>query len=137
MMLGLSILVVVVTAGCGMFGRGGKAQDRFVRPGAPRTSPTGAFVASVEETDSGSGSVKTWTTVVVNASGAEVFRDTYAYSTRHALAVTWLSTKDQLWILSSDVGTAHIEPATDGKWVKTAITPQTRPDIPEEISDLK
>jgi hypothetical protein len=136
MMLGVSIMVLVVAAGCGMFGRGGKSQDRFVRPGAPRTSPTGAFVATVEEKQ-GPDSVKTWTTVVTDKDGAEVFRDGYAYSTRHAVAVTWLSTKDQLWILSSDVGTAHIEPGPDGKWVKTSITPQTKADVPQEISDLK
>jgi hypothetical protein len=137
MMLGLSIVVLFVAAGCGMFGRGGKSQDRFVRPGAPRTSPTDSFVASVEEKDSAADSVKTWTVVVADKSGVEVFRDEYAYSTRHSLAVTWLSTKDQLWILSGDVGTAHIEAGPDGRWAKTSITPQTRGDIPQEISQLK
>lgn len=68
--------------------------------------------------------------------GKEVFHDSTAYSTRHGVGVTWLSTKDQLWILSSDVGTSYVQ--SDGSvWTKTSITPTTRKDIPKEIHDLQ
>jgi hypothetical protein len=134
--LGVSLAVVLALAGCAIFGRTAKDEDRFVRPDSPRTSPSGSFVASVEDGPRQDG-VGTLVVVISDDAGAEVFRDQYAYSTRHGVGVTWLSGHDQLWILSSDVGTAHVDRRDDGTWTKTAITPETKGDIPQEIADLK
>jgi len=118
---------------CGMFGR--SKDDRFVRPDAPRSAPSGEFTASVEN-GPGQNGVKTWIVVIKDRGGREVFRDDYRYSTRHGVGVTWLSNRDQLWILSSDVGRAYVERGADGVWTKTKITPETRKSVPEEIDRL-
>jgi hypothetical protein len=131
----VSLAVVLLLAGCSMFGRSTDRQDRFVRPGAPRTSPSGTFTASVVPGPRQNG-VDTLVVVITDRAGAEVFRDDYAYSSRHGVGVTWLSDRDQLWILSSDVGTSYVEP-TGGRWTKVAITPETRADIPAEIDKLR
>lgn len=75
-----------------------------------------------------------WVAVIRdNATGAEVFRDSYAYDNRHGVGITWLSSADQLWLLSNDVGTAHVDRKPDGTWIKPSIYPETVGDIPEEI----
>ena len=66
----------------------------------------------------------------------EVFRDSYPYSTRHDIGITWLSGSDQLWLLPSDVGTAHVDRQPDGTWIKTGIRPETISQIPAEIAAL-
>ncbi|HLV59438.1 MAG TPA: hypothetical protein VKY81_11320 [Natronosporangium sp.] len=135
---GLLIAVLataLVIAGCGLFNRSGE-DDRFVRPGEPKTSPSGRFTAMVEPGPVQNGA-ETLIVVITTADGAEVFRDDYAYSTRHGVRVTWLSDRDQLWILSGDVGTSHVEPDSSGVWVKTGITPETVDDIPAEIDALR
>jgi hypothetical protein len=130
-----SLVLVVVLGGCGIFGRSSSRDDRFVRANAPRTSPSGGFTASIQSGPVQNG-VETSVVVITDGSGKEVFHDSYAYSNRHGVGVTWLSTKDQLWILSSDVGPAYVE-QNAGTWVKTAITPDTTSSIPTEIADLQ
>ena len=129
-----SVALVLVLAGCSIFGRSGGRQDRFARPGAPRTSPSGAYIASVVPGPPENG-VDTLVVVITDGSGLEVFRDDYAYSTRHGVGVTWLSDRDQLWILSADVGHSYVE-IRDGRWTKVDITPETSDSVPGEIADL-
>jgi hypothetical protein len=132
--VGASMVVVLALAGCLMSRSSASNEDRFVRPGAARTSPSGSFKASVEAGPDQNG-VATTVVVISDSAGHEVFRDNYAYSNRHGVGVTWLSTQDQLWILSSDVGSAHVD-RTDGGWVKTMVTPETKAAVPEEIVRL-
>jgi hypothetical protein len=128
-----ALVLVAGAVGCGQSGRP-DTNDRMVRQGSPRTSPSGDFIAAFQDGPDQNG-VATVVVVITDASGTEVFHDDDAYSTRHGVGVTWLSTSDQLWILSSDVGTSHVE-QHDGVWVKTAMTPQTLDTIPEEIEHL-
>jgi hypothetical protein len=130
-----ALVFVLVLSGCSMFGRSSDRQDRFVRPNAPRTSPSGTFTASVVPGPREDG-VETLVVVITDRSGTEVFHDDYAYSARHGVGVTWLSNHDQLWILSADVGTSYVEPR-DGTWTKVGITPETRGSIPAEIAQLQ
>ncbi|OLF19352.1 hypothetical protein BU204_02865 [Actinophytocola xanthii] len=120
-----------------MFGgdRGG-GEDRYVELDRPQRSPSGEFTASLVAGPEQDG-VATRVVVVTDTDGHEVFRDDYAYSTRHGVGVTWLSSADQLWILSADVGTAHVDRAADGTWTKTAISPETADTVPEEIERLR
>jgi hypothetical protein len=126
----------VSLAGCGSARRSSEPPDRFVGAGSPRTSPSGQFVASVKDGPDQNG-VPTWIVVIATASGRVVFEDDEAYSRRHGVGVTWLSNHDQLWILSSDVGTAHVDRAGAGAWVKTTITPDTVTTVPDEIARLE
>jgi hypothetical protein len=135
MLTGATLLLVTVVAGCGILGRSSGGTDRLVEPGTPRTAPSGRFVASVVDGPEQNG-VPTQVVVISDDKGTEVFRDDYAYSTRHGVGVVWLSGRDQLWLLSSDVGTAYVEQGDSG-WVKTAITPETRDQIPAEIAELR
>jgi hypothetical protein len=134
------VIALTVVAGCSLFGRdrggGGDDDDRFVQVGNPKTAPSGAYTASLDDGADQNG-VATRIVVITDADGEEVFRDDYAYSTRHGVGVTWLSSADQLWILSSDVGTAHVDRQADGTWTKTGITPETKDTIPEEIDQLR
>jgi hypothetical protein len=131
---GVLVIALAVVVGCSLFGR--DSDDRFVDVGRPKESPSGTFIASLEEGPEQNG-VETRVVVISDANGREVFRDDYAYSTRHGVRVTWLSSADQLWILSSDVGTAHVDRQEDGTWTKTAITPETADTVPEEIAELR
>lgn len=47
-----------------------------------------------------------WIVVITERAGREVFRDGEAYSSRHGVGITWLTDTDELWVLSSDVGTS-------------------------------
>jgi hypothetical protein len=129
-----SVALVLVLAGCAIFGRSGGRQDRFARPGSPRPSPSGAYIASVVPGPPENG-VDTLVVVITDQSGHEVFRDDDAYSTRHGVGVTWLSDRDQLWILSADVGHSYVE-IRDGRWAKVDITPETTASVPGEIASL-
>lgn len=131
----LAVVTVTLLAGCGMFGKSDRRDERFARPGEPKASPSGTYTAVVEYGPQQNG-VDTWV-VVLKEADKEVFRDSYAYSTRHGVGVTWLSTSDQLWVLSSDVGASHVDRTADGTWKKTAITPETRGDVPAEINELR
>lgn len=113
----------------------GQPEDRFVRLGVPKPSPSGAFVAHAEAGPLQNG-VATRVVVVKNAGGSEVFRDSYAYSTRHGVGITWVAGHDQLWVMSGDVGVSRIELGANGSWQKTSITPETASTIPKDIRDL-
>ncbi|MFN3005203.1 hypothetical protein [Mycolicibacterium wolinskyi] len=129
---GIALVAALALSGCAWFGGDGE-RDRFVQPGSPKVSPSGHYTAAVDTRAARSG-VGTWVAVIIDESGAEVFRDDYAYSTRHGAGITWLSTDDQLWLLSGDVGVAHVDRGSDGRWSKTAVTPETR--VPAEIREL-
>ncbi|RKT55487.1 hypothetical protein [Saccharothrix australiensis] len=133
----LTVVSLVLVLGWFLFGgEAGPARDddRFVRPDAPKASPSGSYTAHAELGPAQNG-VATWVVVIRDRGGSEVFRDDYAYSTRHGVGITWLSTADQLWVLSSDVGDAHVD-RVGTTWTKTPITPDTLGDEPEEIRRL-
>jgi len=125
--------VLAAVAGCALIGLG--RDERFVEPDQPKTSPSGEFIAHVADGPDDNG-VATRVVVITDVDGRKVFRDDYAYSTRHGVGVTWLSSTDQLWILSADVGNAYVERRPDGTWSKTPITPENRNTIPPEIVEL-
>ena len=126
--------LAVVLAGCGLFGPDPVA-DRFAKPGAPKVSPSGGYTVVVDNGPVQNG-VETWVATIIDGTGTEVFRDDHAYSTRHGIGITWLSDGDQLWLLSGDVGTAYVDRQPDGRWTKTALTPDTRGTVPAEIQQL-
>jgi hypothetical protein len=131
----LSVVLAGAFAAWFLFARQSSDAERFARPGRPRSSPSGAFMASLAAGPEQNG-VATWVVTIADASGAEVFRDDHAYSARHGLGVTWLSSRDQLWILSFDVGDAYVQQRDDGRsWVKVMLTPGNQ-DTPEEIARL-
>ncbi len=131
------ILLSGLLTGCAFFGgRADDSGDRFARPDQPKDSPSGQFTVSVDLGPEQNG-VQTWVPVIrEKANDLEVFRDTYAYSSRHGVGITWLSGSDQLWLVSSDVGTAHVDRNVDGRWTKTAIYPETLSEVPEEIRGI-
>lgn len=126
------VAVAALVAACGLFGKSDRTNDRFVQPGQPKMSPSGSYTALADHGPEENG-VATWVAVIQDKFGKEVFRDTETYSTRHGVGITWLSNADQLWLLSSDVGTAHVDRNPDGTWTKTWMNPQTVKDIPAEI----
>lgn len=129
--LTLAIGLTIAVAGCGLFGRDNEIGHRAVQPGEPKTSPSGLYTAYAEDGEP-QNTVKTLVDVIRDKDGNEVFRDDAAYSTRHGVLFTWLSTEpNQLWILSSDVGTFHVS-NTNGTWTKQHAT-----DVPKEIKDLR
>ncbi|MEN3613948.1 hypothetical protein AAH979_30900 [Plantactinospora sp. ZYX-F-223] len=137
----VALTVLTTTTGCGLFGVSQSDPDRaeyderFVLPNKPHKSPSGQYIASVIAGPQQNG-VKTRIVVITDSVGKEVFHDDTPYSLRHGVGVTWLSSKDQLWILSSDIGTSYVQ--SDGStWTKTSITPETIKDIPKEIQDLE
>ena len=129
--------VAAVLAGCvALFGGDRSADDRFARPEHPRTSPSGEYVARVDLGPEQNG-VPTWIVVIIDSAGREVFRDDAAYSTRHGVGITWLSSKDELWLLSSDVGTSYVQQDSDGVWSKEYPRPgHFNEDVPAEIREL-
>ncbi|WP_233152739.1 hypothetical protein [Mycobacterium sp. NS-7484] len=135
--LAIALLIAGFLSGCGVFGDASNREgDRFARPDHPKHSPSGQYSVSVASGPS-QNRVDTWVVAIKDtATGAEVFHDTTAYSTRHGVGITWLSSSDQLWLLSSDIGTAHVDRQSDGTWVKTYISPDTVGDIPDEIRAL-
>lgn len=108
-------------------------RERLVAPDRPQQAPSGGFQARFVAGPP-QGSVKTWLVVVADSAGTEVFRDSQPYSARHAVAAIWLSTADQLWVLSSDVGMAKVDRDAAGRWHKTTITPETLASVPPEIA---
>ena len=128
----LVLAVAAAVVGCGLFGRDSATEERAVRPGDPHPSPSGRQAAYAED-GAPQNTVKTLVDVIRDKDGNEVYRDDAAYSTRHGVLFTWLSTEpNQLWILSSDVGTFHVAPDNDGTWTKQHAT-----NVPPEIKDLR
>ncbi|WP_232020066.1 hypothetical protein [Mycolicibacterium hassiacum] len=125
------LAALTLLAGCAMSDP--SADGRAVRPDHPRQSPSGQFTAYAEPGPDQNG-VETWTVVVRGRAGEEVFRDDYAYSTRHGVLITWLTTEPhQLWVYSGDVAVSYVSPDSTGRWTKTAVS---RDEIPSEITDL-
>jgi hypothetical protein len=114
------VALLLVLTGCGS-----DSEDRFARPGSPRTSPSGKFVAHAE----GSSGVR-----VTDRNGGELFRKSYEYATSYrndGIGVVWLSTKDQLWVLvPGNRMSERIEAGQDGVW--TAV----EAELPREITRL-
>ena len=134
--LTVTVLIASLLSGCGIFIGGSRRDDRFARPNAPKDAPSGQYEVVVDMGPNQNG-VDTWVaTIREKTTGTEVFRDSYAYSSRHGVGIIWLSSSDQLWLISSDVGTAHVDRQEDGTWFKTNIYPETVGDVPEEIAAL-
>ena len=106
-----------------------------MRLGSPRASPSRRFSAALLSGPRQDG-VETLVVVIKDESREVVFRDDRAHSARHGVGVTWLSGRDQLWILSADLGTSYVEDLGDG-WQRVAITPETRATVPAEIAGLR
>ncbi|NGY65443.1 hypothetical protein G7043_41780 [Lentzea sp. NEAU-D13] len=110
--------LLLVLTGCG------SDEDRFARPGAPKASPSGKFVAHAESASE---------VRVTDRNGGEVFRKSYEYATSSradAIGVVWLSEKDQLWVLVPGDTSERVEAGPDGVW--TAVTAE----LPGEITRL-
>ncbi|MGH3937378.1 MAG: hypothetical protein ACRDTG_01885 [Pseudonocardiaceae bacterium] len=128
--------LTAVLAGCAALFGSDRVNERFARPEHPRTSPSGQFVAHVEFGPEQNG-VLTWVVVITDRGGHEVFRDNYAYSSRHGVGITWLSGKDQLWLLSSDVGTSSVQQDAGSTWRKEyPRLGHFDQDVPPEIREL-
>jgi hypothetical protein len=108
--------------------------ERFVKPGAPKVSPSKIYTAAVDRGPVHDG-VETWVAVIIDESGAEVFHDDHAFSTGHETDITWLSNEDQLWLLSREMGSAHVDRHPDGRWIKTTVSPDVD-SMPAEIREL-
>ncbi|MEV6242208.1 hypothetical protein [Lentzea sp. NPDC051838] len=112
------VALLLVLTGCGS-----DREDRFARPGAPKTSPSGKFVAHAESASE----VK-----VTDRNGGDVFRKSYEYATSYrndGIGVVWLSTKDQLWVLvPGGRMSERIEAGADGVWTATEAA------LPDEIT---
>jgi hypothetical protein len=114
------VALLLVLTGCG-----DDSEDRFARPGAPKASPSGKFVAHAESASE---------VRVTDRNGGELFRKSYEYATSYrndGIGVVWLSTKDQLWVLvPGNRLSERIEAGQDGVW--TAV----EAELPGEITGL-
>ena len=113
------VAFVLFLTGCGS-----DREDRFARPGAPKSSPSGKFVAHAESASE---------VRVTDRNGGEVFRKSYEYATSSradGIGVVWLSTQDQLWVLVPGDSSERIEAGPDGVWTAT------RAELPGEITRL-
>lgn len=80
-------------------------------PGQQVASPSGDFVATLEE-DGESGGVTLLRPVITDRDGEVVFTDQRNHSERHGVSLTWVE-DDVLWIFSSDRGTVRVEQQGD------------------------
>ena len=111
--------LLLVLTGCGS-----DREDRFARPGAPKTSPTGKFVAHAESASE---------VRITDRNGGEMFRKSYEYATSSradAIGVVWLSTKDQLWVLVPGDTSERVEAGPTGVWFAVEA------ELPGEITRL-
>jgi hypothetical protein len=120
----------------GTAGTDRNADERFVRPGQPRVSPSGKFVAHAEPGPEPAGE-PTWIVVITDREGRELFRDTEAYRSRPGVGITWLTDTDELWLLSTDTGLSYLQPDEDDIWSKERPRPDHHDqDVPAEIRQL-
>jgi hypothetical protein len=114
------VALLLVLTGCGS-----DSEDRFARPGAPKSSPSGKFVAHADSASE---------VRVTDRNGGEVFRKSYEYATSYradGIGVVWLSEKDQLWVLvPGGRMSERIEAGQDGVWTATEA------ELPREITRL-
>ena len=113
----------------------GKAPNpRLVRAGHDVASPSGRFAARVETSDGVDG-VQLWRPVVVDGSGAVVFRSEGVFAATKGLAVTWEPGLDTLWVVSPDAGTLFVQEGPHA-WTATALTRATADLVPAEVRGL-
>ncbi|RDI27598.1 hypothetical protein [Lentzea flaviverrucosa] len=113
------VALLLVLTGCG-----GDGEDRFARPGAPKPSPSGKFVAHAESASE---------VRVTDRNGGDVFRKSYEYATSSradGIGVVWLSKQDQLWVLVPGDTSERIEAGPDGVWKAVEA------ELPGEITRL-
>lgn len=123
------LAVMAFAAGCG---KSDGAAAPIVTPDHSQTSPSGAYTAVAQDGPEENGA-KTWTVVVQDKAGKEVFHHRSAYSTGNGVVISWLSTEtEQLWVYSGDVGVYRIAPGPKGGWTRTGVKSE---DVPSEISD--
>lgn len=147
----LIITLVAVLAGCtgGSSGNSGTDEritpnihrgtdERFVRPGQPRTSPSGEFVAHAEpEPGPEQSGASAWIVVITDHAGREVFRSTEASHDRPGVDITWLTDTDELWVLSPDAGPWYVQQDGDDTWSRERPRQDHRDeDVPAEIREL-
>ena len=115
-----ALFALLVLTGCGS-----DREDRFARPGAPKSSPSGNFVAHAESASE---------VRVTDRNGGEVFKKSYEYATSYrndGIGVVWMSTKDQLWVLvPGERKSERIEAGPDGVWQAVEA------ELPGEITRL-
>ncbi|MFD5827810.1 hypothetical protein [Lentzea sp. NPDC060358] len=120
-MRALAALVALVLA---LTSCGSESGDRFARPGAPKNSPSGKFVAHAESASE---------VRVTDRNGGDVFRKSYEYATSSradGIGVVWLAERDQLWVLVPGDTSERVEAGPDGVW--TAV----EAELPGEITRL-
>ena len=114
------VALLLALTGCGS-----DSEDRFATPGAPKSSPSGKFVAHADSASE---------VRVTDRDGGEVFRKSYEYATSYradGIGVVWLSDKDQLWVLvPGGRMSERIEAGQDGVWKATEA------ELPGEITRL-
>jgi hypothetical protein len=114
------VALLLVLTSCGS-----DREDRFARPGAPKSSPSGKFVAYAESASE---------VRVTDRNGGEVFKKSYEYATSYrndGIGVVWMSTKDQLWVLvPGERKSERIEAGPDGVWQAVEA------ELPGEITRL-
>ena len=124
-LIAVILAVMAIVVGCGTSDNTAAA---VVTPDRAQASPSGTYTAYVQE-----GTEETWVVLIRDQAGKEVFRDRSAYSTRHGVTVSWLSTEpEQLWVYSGDEGVHKIAPGAKGGWTRTGVETG---NVPTEISD--
>ena len=118
----MRIVAAVVALLFLLTGCGSDREDRFARPGAPKSSPSGKFTAHAESASE---------VRVTDRNGGDVFRKSYEYATSSradGIGVVWLSEKDQLWVLVPGDTSECVEAGPDGDhWTVRASLPLAEP----------
>ncbi len=92
---------------------------RLVRARHDVVSPSGRFVARVDVATDEHG-VRTWRPMVLERSGAVVFRSDGVLVERPTPRIVWEDDLDTLWIVSADAGTAFVQEGLRG-WTSTTL----------------
>ncbi len=82
-------------------------------------SPSGRFLAKIE-IDAAADGVRCWRPVVLDNSGAVVFRSDALLPERPAPKITWESDLDTLWVVSPGTGLAFVQEGLQG-WTSTTL----------------